>query len=314
MDTVLGICIPFLEIPQQAIIPPQIKSSVSEHDSITAEINKYLKLGIITEAQHSDGEFISQIFPRPKKSGGVRIILYLKPLNKLIQYSHFKMESLSNVLGLLERNCYMASIDLKDAYFSVNVNFNFMKYLRFFWESRLYEFTYMPNGLSTVPREFTKLLKPVFAHLRSEGLLSVYYLDDTWLRGSSAVECAKNVSRTLNLLTQTGFIINEEKSALMPSQNIQFLGFIINSVDMTVTLPTEKKKKIVSLCTPINSDQTSGKLRLILEFSDTVNEIYDRCCPLRTYKIKMLDRDKPYITSDIKALIKEKHKLQIFLK
>ena len=46
------------------------------------------------------------------------------------------------------------------------------------------------------------------------------------------------------------------------------------------------------------------------KFSDTVNEIYDRCCPLRTYKIKMLDRDKPYITSDIKALIKEKHRLQ----
>ena len=33
-------------------------------------------------------------------------------------------------------------------------------------------------------------------------------------------------------------------------------------------------------------------------------------CPLRTYKIKMFDRDKPYITTDIKALIKEKHKLQ----
>ena len=46
------------------------------------------------------------------------------------------------------------------------------------------------------------------------------------------------------------------------------------------------------------------------KFSDTVNEIYDRCCPLGTYKIKMLDRDKPYITSDIKALIKKKHKLQ----
>ena len=29
------------------------------------------------------------------------------------------------------------------------------------------------------------------------------------------------------------------------------------------------------------------------KFSDAVNEIYDRCCPLRTYKIKMLDRDKP---------------------
>ena len=28
------------------------------------------------------------------------------------------MENFSNVLGLLEQNCYMASIDLKDAYFS----------------------------------------------------------------------------------------------------------------------------------------------------------------------------------------------------
>ena len=47
------------------------------------------------------------------------MILNLKKLNKNIQYEHFKMESIQNVINLMEDNCFMDSVDLKDAYFSV---------------------------------------------------------------------------------------------------------------------------------------------------------------------------------------------------
>ena len=39
----------------------------------------------------------------------------LKGLNQFIEYLHFKMESFSTVVSLVKRNCYMASVDLKDA-------------------------------------------------------------------------------------------------------------------------------------------------------------------------------------------------------
>ena len=64
---------------------------------------------------HSGGEFISQFFSVPKKSGGVGIILNLKPLNEDAVYQHFKMENIHSGLQLLEPNCNVASIDLKDA-------------------------------------------------------------------------------------------------------------------------------------------------------------------------------------------------------
>ena len=50
------------------------------------------------------------------------------------------------------------------------------------------------------------------------------------------------------LLQNLGFLINIKKSVLQPCQTIQFLGMEINSIDMNVTLPQEKKDQIVKQC------------------------------------------------------------------
>ena len=43
-----------------------------------------------------------------------------------------------------------------------------------------------------------------------------------------------------------GFIINREKSVLKPTHEITFLGFVLNSVQMTVSIPKQKCDKIVA--------------------------------------------------------------------
>ena len=63
--------------------------------------------------------FVSGVFTRSKKDGSKRMILNLKRLNKFVDYKHFKMESLQNVLELIRPGVYMASIDLKDVFYSV---------------------------------------------------------------------------------------------------------------------------------------------------------------------------------------------------
>ena len=45
----------------------------------------------------------------------------------------------------------MAVLDLKDAYYSVPINPQHRKYLRFEFK----EFTCLPNGLASAPRVFT---------------------------------------------------------------------------------------------------------------------------------------------------------------
>lgn len=46
------------------------------------------------------------------------------------------------------------------------------------------------------------------------------------------------------LLRCLGFTINTEKTVLVPTQTLEFLGFTVNTVSMELSLPTEKLKKI----------------------------------------------------------------------
>ena len=74
---------------------------------------------------HEEGEFISPIFVTPKSDGGYRLILNLKSLNEYIDIEHFKMHGLKEILKLVERNCYMTSLDIKDAYYSIPLEESF---------------------------------------------------------------------------------------------------------------------------------------------------------------------------------------------
>ena len=95
---------------------PQSIFSVEESGIIDSEVEKLLSKNIIETTDHTPYEVISSIFIRPKKDGGHRLILNLKGLNQFVTYHHFKMETLQSIVRLVEKNCYMASLDLKDAY------------------------------------------------------------------------------------------------------------------------------------------------------------------------------------------------------
>ena len=98
---------------------------------------KPLSKTFIETTDHTPYEVISNIFIRPKKDGGHRLILNLKGLNQFVTYHHFKMETLQSIIRLVEKNCYMASLDLKDAYYTVGVSPSHRKYLRFMWKDVL---------------------------------------------------------------------------------------------------------------------------------------------------------------------------------
>ena len=98
---------------------------------------------------------------------------------------------------------FLCSLDLKDAYFSVHVNESSQAKLKFFLfffsfffgggggGGQLYMLTAFPNGLACCPRLFSKLLKPVMAHLHMLGFVSTIFIDDTADGRLGKGECAK---------------------------------------------------------------------------------------------------------------------------
>ena len=126
-------------------------------------------MGVIEKVQYDKDQFLSPIFTRPKKNGEHRMILNLKELNQYIEYHYFKMDSFEIALKLIEKDCFMASVDLCHAYYSVNVAQEHRKYLRFIWKGQIHAYTSLANGVASAPRQFTKLMKPVYATLRQKG-------------------------------------------------------------------------------------------------------------------------------------------------
>ena len=48
-------------------------------------------------------------------------ILNLKQLNKHVAYQHFKMESVSDVFKIIQPNCWMTRVALKDAFYTIPI-------------------------------------------------------------------------------------------------------------------------------------------------------------------------------------------------
>jgi hypothetical protein len=234
ISTVLGCDIEFDSLPTQARTPQPIGFSERETRFVHSEIDKLLTKQIIEPATDCADQFISNFFLRPKKNGTYRFILNLSKLNPFITYHKFKMDSAMTVAELMTENCYMCSVDLTDAYYSIPVARYFRKYMRFHWNGEMYQFTCLPNGLSPAPRIFTKVLKPIYATLRSRGFISSGYIDDSYLQGDTIDECVDNVTETIALFISLGFTINWEKSVLVPTQRLHHLGFIYDSVTMTI--------------------------------------------------------------------------------
>lgn len=277
LSWIKGYRIPFNSVPHQS--NPIVNKDLSKIDenNISLLISDLKAKGVIVECEEVQGQFVSGIFLVPK-ANNKRLILNLKRLNKFIKVEHFKLEDYKTATKLVNENCYMSTIDLKDAYYLISIDHSHRKYLRFEFQGNLYEFTCLPFGLCTAPLVFTKLLKPVIFYLRKQGLRSVHYLHDFLLIGNTKEKCEINVSTTCILLNKLGFIINEQKSQDIPVQRCLFLGYIFDSTKMTIEIPDPRKLNIKNLLDKF-SRLSHCKIR---EFAKFIGSLV-ACCPAIKY-------------------------------
>ena len=232
--------------PFQHKIPDSTPESLTEFDLLKLETDKLLQKGAIEQVESLEpGSFVSRLFTVPKSNGQRRPVINLRQLNKHVFNQKFRMESLGNIRSLLKQGGFMIKIDLQDAYMSVPVAPKSRSLLVFIFNGKIYHFKVMPFGLNFAPRIFTKLFKPILRLLRSQGMLLIIYLDDILLIAPTADLCLAQGKFLMKLLQDLGFLVNMNKSVLTPTQRIIFLGFLIDSVNMTISLPEEKQLAII---------------------------------------------------------------------
>ena len=140
------------EFPSSSSPQPHLnKSEMAITDAEIVKLSRKRKRKerkkVISKCEHSLDQYLSPVFTRPKKDGTNRMILNLKGLNSEITYHHFKMDTLQVALKLVTQFCFMFSIDLKDAYYSVPIAKHHRKFLRFSWRGQLWQFDSMRLGI-----------------------------------------------------------------------------------------------------------------------------------------------------------------------
>ncbi|XP_033633155.1 uncharacterized protein LOC117294748 [Asterias rubens] len=226
--------------------PTPVPSDLAKRRSLEGEINALLLKGAVRIIPCSGTQtgFMST-FLTPKKEAGVwRPILNLKPLNKFIRPKRFRMETHTTILSSIVTPAWAASLDLKDAYLHVPVRPEHHKFLHFLYNDTLYEFVVLPFGLSTAPRVFTRIVKTIGAALRRRGIMIFVYLDDWLVVGRSREEMEAALQYTWRLTSNLRFIINTEKSHLIPSQVPTFLGA---SLDLRRGLARPSEEHLLNL-------------------------------------------------------------------
>ncbi|XP_040196517.1 uncharacterized protein LOC120929266 [Rana temporaria] len=158
------------------------------------------------------------------------------------------MESIFTVRALLPQNCFMVSLDLRDAYLHVPIAEGSQEFLRLAIDLGTsvvhLQFQALPFGLSSSPRVFTKVLAEPIAFLRLQGVGIIAYLDDLLLFAASPEQVSRDLELTKKTLMDLGWLLNLEKSSLIPSQRIPYLGYTLDSTLLRVFLPLEKALKL----------------------------------------------------------------------
>ena len=189
-----GYRVPFLDSPpplsRTPVSFPTYRAGSPRAQALRQEVEAMLAKGALEIARDPGSGFYSRLFLVENASGGWRPVIDLSHLNEFVQLTRFKMETVASVLLSVREGDFLASLDLKDAYFQIPIHPSLRKRLRFISEGTVYQFRALCFGLSTARQIFTRVFVAVSAWAHTHGIRLLRYLDD-WLVLSSLEREAK---------------------------------------------------------------------------------------------------------------------------
>ena len=173
------------------------------------------------------------------------MVLDLRHVNPCLHIKKFKYEDLAVAAELIDHNFYFTTFDLVSGYHHVDIFPPHQKFLGFQWVfpggiSRYFVFVVLAFGLATACFLFTKLMRPLTTKWRAQGFRVIVYLDDGINIAGSYKECEAMTKVIVDDLQSAGFVINEKKSQLLPTQIGEWLGTEIDTRKMKFSVPEEK--------------------------------------------------------------------------
>ena len=219
----------------------------------TAQVLKEIEMGHY-KVVSDPPDIISPIAVIPKPDGGVRLIHDCSRPDGLAVNDYCtsdwkqKFAKVDDAAKLVTPGCFMAKVDLKQAYRSVPISKHSQQVTGLKWQfgnNIVYlQDTRLCFGSKLAPGIFHRLTQAVKRMLKRRGLkATVVYLDDFFIKAETFADCIFALNTLVFLLRKLGFQINWNK-VVDPTKKLIFLGIEIDSVDMCLRLPDDKLSQV----------------------------------------------------------------------
>ena len=152
----------------------------------------------------------------------------------------FYYMSLDDAIAQVTPNCWMAKIDLQGMFNSIGLSLPTRRLFCFRdRQGQTHQYIRAPFGGKLFPAVASAFMSEIMFIAQCEGVPCVSYVDDFFVAGNTYAECLFRRNHLMTILRQQGWTINMDKVTL-PAQQMDFLGVLIDSVRMIISVIPEK--------------------------------------------------------------------------
>ena len=202
-----------LFIPQYSIPFKDLEDCGIEIDRLEAE--KHIRA--------SKSAYNFPLIPVRKRNGSLRIVHDFRCLNKYTRKQRFPLPKIDDILASLKGAKYFCVLDLKSAYFQIELTEESKRFTAFRTSKGCWEYTSMPYGISNAPSTMQRLMMQVICGLPQCNV----FLDDILVFGATLEECENNLENVLRRLDKHSLTISPEKCSFFKNK-CSYLGHIIS--------------------------------------------------------------------------------------
>ena len=182
-----------------------------------------------------------------------------KYLNTEFVLTYPSIDNITDEVLKLGRGCHIFKVDISRAFRHVPIDPGDLDLLGLYLDGYFLD-QFLPFGFKHGSSIFQRLSDGVRFIMNQEGHQVWNYIDD-FLCVSLPSKISKIYSRLQELLLELGLTISSKK-LVPPSTKVTCLGIVVNTVDFTVSIPTEKLLVIKELCHKWTSKNTCTKREL----------------------------------------------------
>ena len=225
---------------------------------INTELTSRLKSGAISYIGRVEDvqppHIVSPITIEPSKP---RLCINLMYLNCFMKDTPFSLDTLSDVPETIKDGCFLTKLDDASGYDNVLMSEASRTLLGFQWGGHYFTCNTLPFGWKNSAYVYHTINLQAISYLRNHSIACLLYIDDRLIEAyngevSDSLNNAIDRSRiaihiAVQLFVKLGYFLNLSKSMFEPTQNVVFLGMIIDTVQRSFFITQKRKLKFINL-------------------------------------------------------------------